>query len=211
VPRTATRFSGEAPRDATARLMFALLLTLRGNALIYQGEELGLPEAQSLKRTELRDPVGDLYWPIARGRDGARTPMPWRPDAANLGFSTGKSWLPAAPEHADLTVEAQAASPNSMLAFAKAMIALRKGSKALAYGAIDVIDALSPLLAFVRTEGGDAVACVFNMGQSTVTFAEPRLAGATLLSPSAGEAHLASGVLTLGSYAVRFLRLAAQP
>nr|QQZ50154.1 hypothetical protein JKL49_27065 [Phenylobacterium glaciei] len=110
--------------------MLALLLSLKGTTLLYQGEELGLPQAQSLTRIEIRDPVGDLYWPISKGRDGSRTPMPWAP-GENLGFSSAKPWLPSAPEHRDLTVAAQAADRNSILAFSKALIALRKASPAL--------------------------------------------------------------------------------
>lgn len=180
VPRTRTRFGGTAE---VARLMFALLLLLRGSALIYQGEELGLPEAQSLTRKELRDPVGDLYWPIAKGRDGARTPMPWRPDAPNLSFSTGKPWLPSAPEHADLTVAAQEADPASMLAFARRMIALRKASPALSRGDIAFLDMPDPVLAFVRTLGDEAVACLFNMGEATQTISHPRLGEPVTLTP----------------------------
>jgi alpha-glucosidase len=207
VPRTATRFSRDAPREAVARLMFALLLTLRGTALIYQGEELGLPEAQSLTRKELRDPVGDLYWPIAKGRDGARTPMPWA-RTANLGFSTARPWLPAAPEHATLTVEAQEADRSSMLAFSRAMIAQRKACPALTTGDIDLLEATDPVLAFLRVAGHETVACVFNMGAAPADFEDPRLSRGALLPVQAGEASLDGCVLTLGPYGAAFVRLA---
>jgi alpha-glucosidase len=180
VVRTVTRFGG---RPEIAKLMFALLVTLRGTTLIYQGEELGLPEAQSLTRKELRDPVGDLYWPIARGRDGARTPMPWRADAPNLGFSTGKPWLPAAPEHAGLTVAAQEADPNSNLAFARDILARRKASAALTVGEIEFLETPEPVLAFVRRHGDEAVACLFNMGETSQTVSHPVLPGAVALEP----------------------------
>jgi len=118
VPRTASRFGDASP--ALAKLLLALLLALRGTVLLYQGEELGLPEAD-LTREQLRDPVGDLYWPAHKGRDGCRTPMPWS-SGRNLGFSNGTPWLPAAPEHAGLTVEAQAADDGSTLNFTRALL-----------------------------------------------------------------------------------------
>ncbi|HEY9218769.1 MAG TPA: alpha-amylase family glycosyl hydrolase, partial [Phenylobacterium sp.] len=62
VPRTVSRFGGADAGPQLAKLMFALLVTLKGTTLIYQGEELGLPQAK-LSRAQLRDPVGDLYWP----------------------------------------------------------------------------------------------------------------------------------------------------
>ena len=138
VPRTASRFGGQDASPEEAKQYFALLLALKGTTLIYQGEELGLPQAH-LRRDQLRDPVGDLYWPYSGGRDGCRTPMPWN-DGANLGFSTGAPWLPAAPEHAGLTIEAQTADAESPLAFAREMIAFRKASPALTTGELTFLN-----------------------------------------------------------------------
>lgn len=56
------------------------------------GEEVGLPEA-GLPFEALRDPYGIAFWPNFKGRDGCRTPMPWR-DTPDGGFSTGTPWLP---------------------------------------------------------------------------------------------------------------------
>ena len=117
VIRTATRFG-----EAAAKVMLALLCALRGTMLLYQGEELGLPEVV-LRRDQLRDPVGDLYYPLFRGRDGCRTPMPWDAEAPNLGFTTGTPWLPPGPEHMALAVSEQQNDPHSTLNFLRAMIA----------------------------------------------------------------------------------------
>ena len=62
--------------QALARQTFALLSTLKGTICLYQGEELGLPEADILFE-ELTDPPGIRFWPEYKGRDGCRTPMPW--------------------------------------------------------------------------------------------------------------------------------------
>ena len=95
--RTVTRFGGGESGDAAlAKLMLALLFSIKGTVLLYQGEELGLPEV-TLRRNQLKDPIGDLYYPLFKGRDGCRTPMPWDSAAPNLGFTTGAPWLPLGP------------------------------------------------------------------------------------------------------------------
>jgi alpha-glucosidase len=206
VPRTVSRFGGEDAPPELAKLLFALLLALKGTTLIYQGEELGLPQAK-LPRDQLRDPVGDLYWPYAGGRDGCRTPMPWDDSAQNLGFTTGTPWLPMAREHARLSVAAQEADPESMLSFARKMISLRKASAALTSGELAFLEAADPLLAFVRGQGDERVACVFNLSEAPVAPTLSDLAGAELLPVRAGEAELRGGSLGLSPYGAAFLRL----
>ena len=176
VPRTATRFAKDADPQAVAKLMFAVLACLKGTVLMYQGEELGLIDAD-LRRDQLRDPVGDLYYPDNKGRDGCRTPMPWTP-GPNLGFSAGTPWLPAAPEHAGLTVAAQQGDADSALNAARAVLALRKTLPALLEGEIELVGAPVGVLAFVRTLGEQRVGCVFNLGTEAATVS---LGGETLL------------------------------
>ncbi|MDO8296879.1 MAG: alpha-amylase family glycosyl hydrolase [Caulobacter sp.] len=191
VPRTASRFGDASP--ALARLLLALLLALKGTVLIYQGEELGLPEAD-LTRDQLRDPVGDLYWPAHRGRDGCRTPMPWGP-GVNLGFSSGTPWLPAAPEHAGLTAAAQAVDGGSTLNFTRALLKARKASPALRLGEIDFLDLPAPLLGFDRVLDGERVRCVFNMS------------GGTVAGEAAGEALAQTGDIGGGLFGPHAARI----
>ena len=161
VMRTLSRFGGPGAPPEVARLMLALLLCLRGTTLIYQGEELGLPEA-SLTRDQLRDPVGDIYWPTHKGRDGCRTPMPWN-GKPHHGFSSAEPWLPAAPEHADLTVEMQEADPASTLELCRRLVALRRDCKPLRVGQIRFHETEHTVLALEREHDGERVACAFNM------------------------------------------------
>ncbi len=205
VPRTVSRFGGENPSPDLAKMMFALLLSLRGTTLIYQGEELGLPQA-SLTRDQLRDPVGDLYWPYSGGRDGARTPMPWAP-GPTLGFTDGTPWLPATSEHEHLTVAAQEDDPGSNLAFAREMVALRKGSPAMTLGGLEFLDVAEPVLAFVRRQDDEAIACLFNLSAEPRFADIPELEGSILLEVRAGDAELRGGSIGLSAYAAVFLRL----
>lgn len=206
VPRTASRFGGPDASPELARLLFALLVTLKGTTLIYQGEELGLPQAR-LSRDQLRDPVGDLYWPYEGGRDGCRTPMPWAADAPNLGFTSGTPWLPMAPAHQQLTVAGQEADPDSTLALARRVIGLRKRSPALTHGEIDFLDTADPILAFTRTAGEETIACVFNLSAAASEWTDVQTAGAKPLL-TVGAASLGARRLRLGPHSGAILRLA---
>ena len=200
VPRTASRFA-----NVTPQLSFALLLSLRGDPLIYQGEELGLPQA-SLTRRQLRDPVGDLYWPTVRGRDGCRTPMPWRTDAPNLGFSMGTPWLPTPAEHAGLAVDVQAADAGSMLAFSRRALAVRRAAAALRLGDMQMLETEGGVAGFVRGLGGEAVACLFNMGADGVDILDSRFLGAAPLLET-GEVAVEGDRVRLDPRAATWLRL----
>jgi alpha-glucosidase len=207
VPRTVSRFGGKDASPELAKTLFALLVSLKGTTLVYQGEELGLPQA-SLTRDQLRDPVGDLYWPYDGGRDGCRTPMPWAP-GPNLGFSEATPWLPAASEHAGLTVQTQEEDPDSTLAFARLVIAFRKASPAMTLGDLEFLETAEPVLAFVRRHGDEAIACVFNLSGDPQFVDMPGLAAAELLAVRAGDGELRGASLGLAPYAALFLRLAA--
>src|SRR6185312_11941859 len=97
-PRVVSRWGDPNQNDDWARLLLALLMCLRGNVFLYQGEELGLPQA-SVPFEKLRDPEAIANWPLTQGRDGARTPMPWDGKLLNAGFSTAEPWLPIPVEH----------------------------------------------------------------------------------------------------------------
>lgn len=149
--------------QAFARLTNALLLCLRGNPILYQGEELGLPQAE-VAFEDLQDPEAIANWPRTLGRDGARTPMPWTRGNTFAGFSEAKPWLPMGQGHAGLAAEVQDTDPDSVLNFTRAMLQVRKGSEALRLGTVDFPDVPEPLLAIRRKEGAEEVLCLFNLG-----------------------------------------------
>ncbi len=207
VPRTVSRFG--APPDgnpALAKLMFALLCSLRGTTLVYQGEELGLPDVD-LRRDQLRDPVGDLYYPVAKGRDGCRTPMPWDAHQPNLGFTSGRPWLPLGSAHQALAVSEQERSSDSALNYARRFLQARKASAALRLGDIQFLDAAEPVLAFVRVYDTERVLCVFNMSAADATFRHADVARGDVLNIGCGSAVAAGDTLELGPFATRFVRI----
>jgi len=182
------------------------LFSLKGTVLLYQGEELGLPEVE-LRRDQLKDPVGDLYYPLFKGRDGCRTPMPWDAEAPNLGFTSGTPWLPLGPAHRALAVSRQDGDASSTLAFARRFLAARHASPALRLGDIEFLDAPTPVLAFRRDGKGESVLCVFNMSRAPAEFREPLLARAQAADWGCGQAALKSGALALAPLAAWFGRL----
>ena len=91
--KAAPHATQSAQSRATPELHLALLAALRGTIFLYQGEELGLPQSE-IAFDDLQDPFGKAHWPLNKGRDGCRTPMPWEADAKNAGFTQGKPWLP---------------------------------------------------------------------------------------------------------------------
>lgn len=196
VMRTVSRYGGGNAPSELAKMMLALLFSLRGTVLMYQGEELGLPEAD-LRRDQLRDPVGDLYYPQHKGRDGCRTPMPWDADAVNLGFTNGTPWLPVSPLHKPLAVSVQGVKQDLTLKFARDFLLMRKASPALRFGEIEFLDAPAPILAFVRRHELGDVICVFNMSADETEFVNSSLAGARPLS---GVGENKNGALRLCAY-----------
>ena len=114
-PRAVSRWAEGRDRKAFAEMCAACcLMALRGNVFVYQGEELGLPQAD-VPFERLQDPEAIANWPLTLGRDGARTPMPWVSGAVNAGFSEVEPWLPVDPAHLPLAVDAQEADPASTL------------------------------------------------------------------------------------------------
>jgi alpha-glucosidase len=158
-----------------------LLLTgLRGNIFVYQGEELGLPQAH-VPYDRLVDPEAIANWPLTLGRDGARTPMAWTRQAPWGGFSGVEPWLPVDPAHLPLSVEAQETDPGSMLHWTRAMIALRKQYTAIRNGAILIRETPEDVLAFERVEGARRLLCVFNLTDQALDWT-PDESGAIIAS-----------------------------
>ena len=204
VMRTLTRFGGRNAPTVLAKLMLAVLLSLKGTVLLYQGEELGLPEAD-LRRDQLRDPVGDLYYPLNKGRDGCRTPMPWDADAANLGFTKGTPWLPLSPEHRALAVNKQDSEVESALNFTRRFLAYRRTCAPLKWGEIAFREVPPPLLAFERVFENERVLCVFNMSAEMHAFDPVRTA--ETFDVNVGHIVRDARGLALGPYAGFLARL----
>jgi alpha-glucosidase len=209
--RLATRWGGARPHPALLRLAPALQLALRGSSCIYQGDELGLPEAD-VALDDLQDPYGITMWPEYKGRDGCRTPMPWDSTAPDLGFGSGaaRPWLPFAESHRPLALDRQEADPASLLHHYRDLLRWRKTQPALVRGRIALLGEHPQVLAFVRSHAGERVLCAFNLGAQPCVFALPPALGAAtpIESSPARGASLDGASVRFEPFGVWFARLA---
>lgn len=162
-PRAVSRWAAPQDRARAARLYALLLIALRGNIFLWEGGELGLPQAE-IPFAALKDPEAIANWPLTLGRDGTRTPMPWRSDAPNGGFSSVAPWLPVPEAHRALAVDLQEADPDSQLHMVRRLQALRRDSAALRLGASSVERPGEDLLIIHRHHDGTHLTCAYNLG-----------------------------------------------
>ena len=184
--RHASRWGPERTRAAAF-----LLLTLRGVAVLYAGEEIGMVDADP---STLPDPPFDRA-----GRDGCRTPMQW--DASPLGgFTDATPWLPLVDPQAR-NVADQAADPASLLSLYRRLIAARRASPALARGTHRSLFGVAPeVLAWLREADGERVLALLNTGESTRSATSRRVAaddGEVVVATGARSGRIALADLTL--------------
>ncbi len=161
-PRAVSRWCAPADMDRFARLKLVLLAALRGNIILYQGEELGLRQDE-IPFELLQDPEAIANWPLTLGRDGARTPLPWQSDSPLAGFTSGKPWLPLSAQNIARSVESQQDDADALLNQTRRLLALRRDNPALRCGRIANIVADGSLLAFDRVAADQRLHCLFNL------------------------------------------------
>lgn len=191
--------------DSLGRLTLAMLLAFKGSVCIYQGEELGLPEAE-LTYEELTDPPAIRFWPDVKGRDGCRTPMPWT-DAEHGGFSRASPWLPLKASQRVRNVAAQETDPGSLLNAYRTLLAYRRAHPALIAGDIHFHDAAPPVLAFTRKADTETLLCVFNLSTRAQKLTPSGLPGSAALEMVSEGAVLAGQTLELAGNGFAYIDL----
>ena len=151
--------------EEAARTYTTLLMCVRGSVCLYQGEELGLPEAH-VAFEDLQDPYGIRFWPEFKGRDGCRTPMVWEASNSNGGFTTGKPWLPVDPAHLSRAVARQDDDPDAMVHHYRRAIAVRRSEPALSAGEMTLPEQTGDVVSFTRSYGDRTLFCAFNLGDA---------------------------------------------
>jgi alpha-glucosidase len=138
--RLATRWArGD---EARARAALFLILTLPGDAILFQGDEIALEDGKVPP-----DRITDIGTPP---RDPERTPLPWTP----TGEEWRKPWLPLGSTKRN--VEDQRADPGSTLHYVRDLIARRKE---FSDGSYERLESVRGVWAYRR---GDKT-CVLNM------------------------------------------------
>ncbi|GAB4193068.1 MAG: alpha-amylase family glycosyl hydrolase [Wenzhouxiangellaceae bacterium] len=207
VERVASRWGKNRHGPALAKLLNTLLCSLRGSVCVYQGEELGLPEAD-VPFEAIQDPYGIAFWPSFKGRDGCRTPMPWD-QSPHGGFSDAEPWLPCVSEHRGLAVVAQQTDTTSVLNSFRAMLAWRQSQPALRWGDIRFLNVAEPVLAFVRGDQEHQLLAVFNLSEAALQLELEGLPQGLMQMecPGAVNGHLHAALAELPAYGVIYARV----
>ncbi|MFE1444125.1 alpha-amylase family glycosyl hydrolase [Streptomyces sp. NPDC058739] len=151
-----------------ARAAALLTLALPGSVYLYQGEELGLPEAD-IPRERIQDPMHFRSGGTDPGRDGCRVPLPWHADAPHYGFTTtpqtgtgtgAEPWLPQPDDWADYAVDRQATDPHSMLTLYRRALHLRRTEPGFGDGPLTWQPTHPGILTFTRPQG---LTCTVNL------------------------------------------------
>ncbi|HWT25376.1 MAG TPA: alpha-amylase family glycosyl hydrolase [Solirubrobacteraceae bacterium] len=194
-PRVASRFAADGQGPRRARAVALMLYALRGTPFVYQGEELGLPDAEIPV-----DRVVDVD-----GRDPERAPLPWRrPSAAGPGggFTTGEPWLPLVADAERLCVEAQDEDPRSTLALVRRLAALRAEFRVLQTGAQRSVDAAEPVLAWLREDASDRLLAAVNFAAAETPLGVGDGAGGRGTLVLSTDPDRAEGEVDLGALAL---------
>jgi alpha-glucosidase len=146
--------------ERIARAAAVLLLTLRGTPFLYAGEELGLVDAD-VPREQQQDPQGR--------RDGCRAPIPWDPTPTH-GWQRSDNWLPFPPGSAGRNAASLRDDPTSILHLYRRLLELRRASRPLHVGAMNVLDAPPGVMAWERVVDDERVVVVVNMADEPASF-----------------------------------------
>ena len=166
VSRFPSRWAAGEPDRARPALL--ILLALRGTSVLFQGDEIGMPDTV-LTREQLLDPVGFRFWPAYPGRDPERTPMQWL-DQPGAGFTDPgvRPWLPLG-DFGAYNVAAQRADPDSMLVLCRDLIALRRATPDLGTGAYRSLPSPAGVWAWQR---GDKATVAVNLSDTEVLLSD---------------------------------------
>ncbi|MCE9647739.1 MAG: alpha-glucosidase [Chloroflexi bacterium] len=186
--RIHTRFGDKLHDAELARLNSALILTLKGTAFLYNGEEIGMTDYMLTDISQVKDTMGSWYYhtivtemgvhpeeammrTAEMTRDKNRTPMHWSA-GQNAGFSPAeaRTWLPVNPNYKDgVNVHDQDKNPGSLLNYYRHLIRIRKSSSALQAGEfIPLQTTAQEYFAFLRRSDNQTVLVVLNYSDKAI-------------------------------------------
>ncbi len=217
--RVVSSFGDDSPqfRNASAKLIETMLLTLRGTPYLYQGDELGMTNYPWTKVSQFNDiEVQNAYkaevltghmteqaliqGAAKHGRDNSRTPMQWD-GTREAGFTTGtQPWEPVNPNYTSINAAQELKDPQSIYHYTQQAIALHHSSKAFTYGDYKDLDPNhAQVYAYTRTLGAEKYLVVLNWSKQPVAYTLPNnmqagklvLGNLTTRTPDAGTLNLA--------------------
>ena len=203
-PRAVSRFGDDRKYwKESAKMLATLIHMMRGTPYIYQGEEIGMTNAGYTSIDQYRDVESTNYFDILcaegksaeealhiigeRSRDNGRTPMQW--DASEYaGFTTGEPWLSIPANHSYINVESEEKDDDSILAYYKKLVQLRKDHEIIADGDIRFLETgTDDVIAYERTLGDEKLTAYCNLRGYEVPFADLAKGEILLSNYAAGE------------------------
>ena len=160
-PRMVSKFGNDAPlfRELSSKMLSTFVMTMRGTAFYYNGDELGMTNAifNSIEDYQdvdtrnryfgLKQKGGDLEAFLEEqkqtSRENSRTPFQWNNDV-NAGFTIGKPWLKVNSNFEVINSEIQEKDPNSVLNYFRNLVQLRKQYPILVHGRYALLDKENP-------------------------------------------------------------------
>lgn len=170
--RAATRMMPDkCPEDMRTKVLqqlMAINFSLPGSVCMYQGEELGLPDAripEDIPYEKTKDKLDKNC------RDIARDIFPHDSTKKNAGFSESDNpYLPPIDSYKVRAVNLQDGDDLSMLEFTRKLAKTRQDNPALLVGSTTVLNTPDPIFAFTRQTNDQTVLFAANMSNSTVKF-----------------------------------------
>lgn len=171
----------------SSKMLATCIHMMQGTPYIFQGEEIGMTNAKYTDISQYRDVESKNYYEImlkkgktkeetlailgARSRDNGRTPMQWN-SSNNAGFSNGTPWLSIPENYKDINVETEQSDADSILAYYKKLIQIRKQYRAISEGKIEFIYEIHPeVLAYKRVCGDEEFLVLNNLGRNHIELA----------------------------------------
>ena len=184
-PRIVSRFGNEEKYwKESAKMLAAAIHFMQGSPYIYQGEELGMTNAHFTSIDQYRDVESLNYYQIlleegkseeealeilaARSRDNSRTPMQWNAEK-HAGFTTGDPWISEEDNYEQINVEVEKDDPDSVLAFYKKLIQIRKSMPVISEGNIHFLTGEpEAVLGYERSYGEKKLLVLCNLKEEPV-------------------------------------------
>ena len=180
-PRIVSHYGDDGKYWAqSAKMLATLLLTLRGTPFLYQGQEIGMTNADFQSLDDLNDVESHNIdrlmrsfgipkflrwrWIKMASRDNARTPVQWSANEG-AGFTSGTPWLMLNPNYRTINYAAQDGDTTSVLNYYRRLIKLRAGNETLRYGTFVPLYASRRVIAYRREYHGEAITVVLNFSK----------------------------------------------
>ncbi|ADZ85137.1 alpha,alpha-phosphotrehalase [Cellulosilyticum lentocellum] len=166
----------------SAKMLATCIHMMQGTPYIFQGEEIGMTNAKYTDISQYCDVESKNYYEImlrngktkeealailgARSRDNSRTPMQWN-SGDHAGFSNSTPWLSIPENYKAINVEIEQNDADSILAYYKKLIQIRKEHPAISEGKIEFIYKDHPeILAYKRSFGDEEILVLNNLGRN---------------------------------------------